>query len=53
MTLRSRQNVTIKTAGLWLVTMAILTKRKYSDREAQNKTKDKLRGLEVMQKRHK
>jgi len=51
MTLSGRQNVIIKTARLWLVTMAILTKRKYGDKKAQNKRKDKLRGLEVMKKR--
>jgi hypothetical protein len=30
--------------------MAILIKRKYGDRKAQNMRKDKLRGLEVMKK---
>jgi hypothetical protein len=43
MTLSGSQNVIIKTAGLWPVTMATLTKYKYSDRKAENKRKDKLR----------
>jgi hypothetical protein len=43
MTLSGRQNVTIKNCGLWLVTKAILTKWKHSDKKAANKRKDKLR----------
>jgi len=43
MTISGRQNTNIKTAGLLLVTMAILTKWKYSDSKAENKRKEKLR----------
>jgi len=43
MTLSGRQNFTIKTDGLWLVTLAILTEWKYNDRKAENERKDELR----------
>jgi hypothetical protein len=43
MTLNGRQNINTETAGLWLVTLAILTKWKYIDRKTQNKRKGKSR----------